>query len=403
MLASDSDSNADPRKGMPVTSFSITGEISEDHNVLRWAADLTCISLERIRLTIGMPSEIWPAMVFRQSNLILTNWYLSATIEPPRLLIDQSYENLTLWASDLRPKLLDKNFTLHSESPTLVRGAHVIIGGPIDGVWYHWLANWCTRIVLLQRLRPDVFNNPDVKFVVDKSAVRAPFVQIMLALGITEDRLLVWDQSTDLHLTDAIVVSFMNQNYLYPDLMRILSYNLKKFFCRDLIDLPLTTSVIGSGSKHSRCRRRIFASRQGFTTARRRVKNFTEIECILNEFGFDIVELGKCTAEEQITMFSEAEFVLGVHGSDLVNVMFCPPKSKMLVIENERNISSGLSVSLNVLSNIFEIEYHCLVVDEFIETNVDYSDFTNVHYRDVVIPTTALREALIRIGCHPIA
>lgn len=385
-----------------MTSFSITGEISGDHSVLAWKGDITYINLERIHLRTAKTSEIWPTMVFRQQDVILTNWFLSATIYPPRLLIDQSYESITLWAEDLRVKFFDDKFVLHSDFPELIRGPHVILGGPIDGVWYHWLANWSTRILALQMLRPDIFNDPEVKFIVDSSATRDPFAQIIRALGIPDDRLVVWNQLNDLHIEDAVIVSFLNQNYLYPDLMKILSARLKKHFISDYVDNVPGTNVSSVRPGLSARRRRVFASRQGFTSARRRVKNFAEIESILDEFGFDILELGKCTAEQQVNIFSEAEFVLGVHGSDLVNIMFSQPKTKVLVVENARNISSGLSVSLNVLSDIFDLDYNVLVVDEFIEDDVDYTNFNNLHYRDVIVPPSVLRDTLVQMGCHPI-
>ncbi len=268
-----------------------------------------------------------------------------------------------------------------------------IIKGNIIGVWYHWLANWSTRAVALRMLRPDLFKDPATKFVVDQSAMREPFRSILTALGIQDDRLVVWDQARDILLRDGIIVSFLNQNYLYPDLMKVLAKDLKTYF---LPAIDRTDPVKAPGHV-----RRIFASRQGFKEARRRVANFDEIKGLLEEFGFDIVQLGEFSAAEQVEMFSAAEFVIGVHGSDLVNVMFCPPTSKLLVIENARNISAGLSVSLDVLGSIFGVEYHALVVDEFIDPDMDYSDFNNIHYRDVIVDPAALRDAMLRMGCYP--
>jgi capsular polysaccharide biosynthesis protein len=64
----------------------------------------------------------------------------------------------------------------------------------------------------------------------------------------------------------------------------------------------------------------------------RKVVNIDELEKVLVENGFGIVEPEKLSFLEQIQLFSNAKVVIGSSGAALANIIFCPPESKIYII-----------------------------------------------------------------------
>ncbi|WGM46452.1 hypothetical protein KOAAANKH_01320 [Brevundimonas sp. NIBR10] len=367
-----------------MNTLEISGTLDADLHVFEDRPDLVRQPTERIRLDKEATSEAIDLFVCRTPDQLVSSCYLVVDLESRRLMVNQSYDNVGYWFPRARPKLTDDDFTL-SSTPIPIEGPHVIIGGPIDSVWYHWLVSWCARFYIVRQLRPDLFEDPAVRFMVCTEA-RNQFRETALAVGIPEDRITWVTHDNDYLVQDAIVVTFPDQRYLYPEVVRGIAATLKANLAAD----------IEPG------RRRIFASRQSFTTPKRRVANWAAIQPVLEAFGFEVVELGQLSARDQIAMFSQAQFVLGVHGSDLANLIFCEPGAIALVIENERNLYHGLSASLDILSGIVGVDYHCMIAEEAIDPDADYSHFPTLHNRDVIIDPDGLRDRLIALGCQPV-
>ena len=367
-----------------MNTLEINGALDTDLNVFEDRPDLVRRPTERIRLDKDAASEAVDLFVCRTPNQLVSSCYLVVDLESRRLMVNQSYDNVGYWFPRARPKLTSEDFTL-SSTPVTIEGPHVIIGGPIDSVWYHWLVSWCARFFIVRQLRPDLFQDPSVRFMVCTEA-RNQFRETALAVGIPEDRITWVTHDNDYLVQDAIVVTFPDQRFLYPEVVRGIAATLKANLASD----------IGPG------RRRIFASRQSFATPKRRVANWAAVQPVLEAFGFEVVELGQMSARDQISLFSQAQFVLGVHGSDLANLIFCEPGTTALVIENERNVYHGLSVSLDILSQIVGVAYHCMIADEAIDPDADYSHFPTLHNRDVLIDPDRLRDTLIELGCQPV-
>ncbi len=209
-------------------------------------------------------------------------------------------------------------------------------------------------------------------------------------MGLPDDRITFVGHRLDYLLEDAILVTFPDQRYLYPDVVRGVAQDLREH----MIDRRGGSQLVA--------RRRIFASRQDIAYPKRRIANWSEVHPVLEAFGFEIVALGARSAEDQVRMFNEAEFVVGVHGSDLANLMFCTHQTSVLVIENERNVYHGISASLDILCQIVGARYSCLIADEAIDDQTDYSDFSTVHNRDVIVAPRDLEAALIGMGCQPL-
>lgn len=375
---------AEPSWGRAV--IKLDGMTTDDMDLLWCEPSLVTQPSHRIRVDRSARREEVELLACRLPDVLVTSGYLPIQMSSQRLMVNQSYHELAKWFPAMRPLIADGLYTLTCE-PIPIEEPHVVIGGPIDGVWYHWLVSWVPRIFALKRLRPDIFSDPTVKFLIDEAASKPPFLDVLLAMGIAPGRLRFIKRDYDYLLKDAVLVSFPDQRYLYPELVLDLVETLKAAFA---------TEPAGG-----RPRRRIYASRQGFPTARRRIRNWTEVSAVLDTFGFEVVELGNVSARDQVSMFADAEFVLGVHGSDLSNLMFCPSDAKVLVIENQRNVEAGISASLDILAQACGVGYRHMIVEEYIDPNTDYSAFPMVHNRDVIVPPEDLAGQLLAMGCLP--
>ena len=76
--------------------------------------------------------------------------------------------------------------------------------------------------------------------------------------------------------------------------------------------------------------RRIFISRGD--AKGRRIVNATEVDAVLDRFGFERHELGGLPLSAQIDLLGHATHVVGVHGAGLANILFAPRGARVLEI-----------------------------------------------------------------------
>jgi capsular polysaccharide biosynthesis protein len=74
--------------------------------------------------------------------------------------------------------------------------------------------------------------------------------------------------------------------------------------------------------------RKLFVSRG--TAASRRVVNEAELEPVLAEHGFEVVDPAGMSIAEQVALFSQASAVVGPHGAGLTNLLFSPPGTRVV-------------------------------------------------------------------------
>lgn len=67
-------------------------------------------------------------------------------------------------------------------------------------------------------------------------------------------------------------------------------------------------------------------------TGIRSLANYIEIEKLLMDRGFVIIEPEKLNFSEQARVFSQADIVVGATGAALVNLMFCKPDTKIIIL-----------------------------------------------------------------------
>jgi capsular polysaccharide biosynthesis protein len=83
-----------------------------------------------------------------------------------------------------------------------------------------------------------------------------------------------------------------------------------------------------NGDRLGRPTRRLYITRR--LAGRRHVLNEAELEPILADYGFEIIEAETLSFHDQVRLFSQAEAVAGPHGAGFTNLVFAPPGCRVL-------------------------------------------------------------------------
>ena len=308
-------------------------------------------------------------------DVLLTSFFVPIDLGRGLMYLDQSYSGLATHFP-VRFQVDAGTYRLDSE-PIRSAGRHVVIGGPVDGVWYHWLFNWCPRILLLRQMRPDLFAAEDVRFVVHPRALEQPFRAILDTFHLDERRFLVIDPGRDYRLEEACLVSFPDQDKLFPRLIQDFSRHLSSAFGLD--PAPRNAGL--------------FASRQALAPPKRRIANFRDIEPVLTRFGLRISDMATLPAREQAKQFHDANLIVGAHGSDLSNILFCRRRTPVVVIENRFSVENNLHMGLLKLAEILDLDYHLVVAGTTDEKAEGFSTIQRIN-RDYIVDPACLSRKL---------
>jgi hypothetical protein len=63
--------------------------------------------------------------------------------------------------------------------------------------------------------------------------------------------------------------------------------------------------------------------------------NQSEIETMLTEQGFHVIDPGNMTIEEQIRIFSQADMIVGPSGAGMANMLWCKPETRILILHSD--------------------------------------------------------------------
>lgn len=323
----------------------IEGEVLRDDGVIGSYRDFKSFTTPVTRFHPHLEDSQDEIVSFTVADLILTSQFIPIDVGSKRILMHHSYSRIET-LNQLRFDVTGNRFSYAVSNPKRHAGRVVILGGATDGNWYHWLLNWCLRLVVLQRLRPDLLENSSVRIVVDSAVLKHPYRAVLDAFGIPEHRLLGIDPHIDHRFEDATVTSFCDDQKLYPELIRDFSARI----------------LSGLGVVHHLGGRRLFASRQSLPAPKRRIHNFSDLQPVLAAHGFDVLNLGEMSTRDQAQSFHDAEFIVGAHGSDLTNIVFCRPRTRVVVFENRGNVTRGLHLALKCLAEVMDLDYTCVIL-----------------------------------------
>ncbi len=315
--------------------------------------------------------------VFEADNVALTTCYMPIDTGRGYLFINQTYEGMVgFW--NPRPTLTDDAYDFRSDAAILVARKAVIIGGPIEGSYYHWVLNWLSRLVILKLLRPDIYEDRGVSILLDVRANQPPFIDFLRGSGIDPSRFVWIDHAKDYLIERAVLVSFGNHRATHPEIVRALGRQFGAMAAASTLETP----------------KRLWISRQALPQNRRRIHNMDDIDPILGRYGFTQVALEQLPVADQIRMFSGAEVVAGVHGAGFTNTVFSPADCKIISLESDLNLRLKVSYFYSTLAQACGQPYRHLKVKRA-PLPPDVPRVTaNFHNQDILVDPVALERLL---------
>jgi capsular polysaccharide biosynthesis protein len=207
--------------------------------------------------------------------------------------------------------------------------------------YYHWLVDSLPRLLLLQHGHPNcqlVMPAPIPSFVREAAAM----------LGFTN--LLPLQQNQTLVGVDLLVPGHVTPpGFQRPDLLLQVRAQL--------------LNAVYKGASLPRTYRRVYVSRRSQRV--RRLLNEIDIEILLVQQGYELIEFEKLSFIEQIKLMSETERFISVHGAGLTNMLFLPPTARVAELFNEDKVLSNQPKDFENLiyfrmAAALQLPYYCL-------------------------------------------
>lgn len=183
-----------------------------------------------------------------------------------------------------------------------VPGTVGVLHGLRTDNYFHWLFEALGRLAFLRAAGVEC----------GKYLVHAPDdvrMRSLEALGVTSEECISPNDCPHIQADNLATPSRLPSGLVPPSVVRF----LRKNFARD-------------GGSHGW--RRIYVSRQ--RARRRRMLHGDEIERVLREFDFEVVECERLSFQEQIATFCGAAIIVAPHGAGLSNIAFCPKGAAVL-------------------------------------------------------------------------
>lgn len=214
---------------------------------------------------------------------------------------------------------------------TKKRGHYYTIASPQSEGYSHWLLEVLPRLFAFESLPVD-----EAHLVVSKE-LNEWQVESLAILGLAQ--------------TPRVV---LNQSYLQLETLYFPSYvgdpgNPHPWGCQWLRKRFLENCL-----PHSR-KRRLYITRRH--AIRRRVINESELEPILRDKGFELIETEFLSFREKADLFNQAEAVVGPHGAGLTTILFAPQGCKVLEMFDPNH----MNVNYYSLADVLQQEYWYIV------------------------------------------
>lgn len=356
----------------------IKGKIATSQNDVSLARMNRILSDTALDWSSGEVTENVNLYALEIKRAAITSCFIPIDLEKSELYLDQTYAEVEAYFA-MKPSITNGDFELDVPIGEFKMGKYVLIGGSSDRNWFHWILNWTPRITLIALLFPELLGDKNVKFLFHAAINTEAFRAWSRALGIDDAQMEFIDPDETTFYENLIVPAFPYQKVYFQKLLQEHRTQIYK-------SLEFQSDVEGP--------KRIFISRQNLSGEKRRVANFEEIMPVLNEFDIVPVVLDGVPFDKLLRMFAKAEFVAGSHGAGLCNLILCAPGTKVLIIENERNIWLKLSGLFATLAAIARLDMQMLSADEEVLPDSDYSQWGILHNRNFLLDADTLRAAL---------
>lgn len=217
-------------------------------------------------------------------------------------------------------------------SPEYTPGTYLSLAAPFSDAYAHWLLESLPRLIAFDRIPSD-----DVQLILPR-ATHSYHYESLAMVGIDEAQCVTLGES---HL-EVDVLYFPSWIGGPGNLHPVAAQWYRDRFGTHLDPQPS---------------RRFFITRRA--ADRRRLVNEEELEPILAEHGFEIVDPGELSFRQQVELFGQAEAVVTLHGSALANILFAPPGCKVMELRDPVH----LDTCFYAVADVMQQEYWYLIAE----------------------------------------
>lgn len=185
--------------------------------------------------------------------------------------------------------------------------------------FFHWVTEELPKVHMLER------SGFSGSYVVSRLPSFA--LQFLALLGIGDERMIT-ELAGPTRFRSAVYVSAVTAHSLgrLPEL----------FF-------SLRESVLGGVDVTRQSPRRLWLDRRvGLNNAGRELLNTEEVYCLLDRFGFEVIDIAAFPVAEQISISRHAEVLSGPHGAGFIHAMFMAPESSVIECFSPLFINPGV-------------------------------------------------------------
>ena len=185
-----------------------------------------------------------------------------------------------------------------------------------EGTWGHWLIELLPKLATCEAVWPGRFHYAMPHWVLQGGLFSDRILESMAAYGVTADRLVQIrsDQVVRFHHLYAVTPVFSDM-IPHPDVVRLMV-----------------------GREHVPCETVSATNKIALMRhdGRRSITNLADVRRVLDQHGFEMIDVATRTFEQQRTLFSQAGCVFSVLGSGLSGLIFSPSGTRVLAAAPEQ-------------------------------------------------------------------
>jgi hypothetical protein len=307
-------------------------------------------------------SVIEDALVFGGSSLVIADKKNILSDE----LIDFPGKEIGIKSPLVKSRRKNRIILEYKKESNLDIKEGILLSCEHDNNYFHWLVECLPKLILIDEL---------------KEFEKAP---LLIPKGLHQN-LIAALEKVNINSRQLIYlepnIGYQVERLIYPSaLSRVIDrYQGHPVFDTDIILSHKWISKVGellkcnTQSKQKPWRKLFLTRKKGL----RALGNREELELMLLEQGFEIVELDNVSLDFQIELFSQAAMIVAPTGAALTNMLFCQPGTKVIIFKSNHEVANyyfwsnlgavtKLDITIIAGQRLFKLTNYWSVHDDYI-------------------------------------
>lgn len=312
-------------------------------------------------------SAIKDAIVFGGSNMVLVEQENILSDE----LVDFASEDIGIKSSLVKFRHENKVTLVYTKESKLLIKEGILLSCDHDYNYFHWLIECLPKLAMIDELK----EFKDVPLLIPKG-LHQNLEDALKRVNINNRQLIYLEKG----------FAYKMERLIYPSaLSRVLDrYQGQPIFNSDIVLSHKWVSKVVQLLKkdvplNQKPWRKLFLTRR---EGLRILGNQEEVELILSDQSFEIVDLIETSLDSQIELLSQASILVAPTGAALTNMSFCQPGTKVIIFMSNHEVTNyyfwsnlgaifNLDVTIIAGDRLFNLTNYWSVHDDYvIDTNI---------------------------------